>query len=148
MDEQTLKTVTGVCAMWGAAVSTFLALIKIWETFWKDRIRLETSYSFSGQYGAVDEISIVNLSGIPVQVQDWSLVWKPNRFRWRTSEIDVTPESTGRFTIPAKNDYTLLFEEFNKFDWSPRAARNRKLYLILYVFGRKRPKILKVGGGQ
>lgn len=152
MDDQTLRVATAACAIWGAAVSTSLGLVKLWETFWKDRLRLETTYSFIGLREEADEITVVNLSGLPVQVSHWTLAWKPNPFRWCTSEIDVTPErepqSISRFTIPSKGEYTLYFEEDSKLDWSYRTAQHRNLYLTLYIFGRRRPKELKVGAGQ
>jgi hypothetical protein len=150
MDDQTLRVATAACAIWGAGVSTLLGLVKIWETFWKDRLRLEATHSFIDPCEKADEITVVNLSGLPVQVSHWTLAWKPNPFRWRTSEIDVTPEPecVGRFTIPSKGNYTLYFEEDAKFDSSYRTARHRNLYLTLNIFGRRQPKVLKVGAGQ
>jgi hypothetical protein len=91
MDDQTLKAVVATSAIWGAVVSTILGLVKLWETFWKDRIRLATTYSFTGEEGAPDTITVANLSGAPVQVSGWTLAWKPNFFsRWNTSTIEVT----------------------------------------------------------
>jgi len=123
--------------------------VKFWEVFWKDRIRLETSYSFSGAPWDVDEIHIVNLSGVTLQISHWKLEWKPNAFRWRTSPIDMTPEyASGMFTLTPHDRHTLTFDAEEKFDWSYRSAKHRNLYLTLYAFGRKRPLVLKVGAGQ
>jgi hypothetical protein len=137
-------------AIWGACVPTILAVVKLWEIFWKDRIRLATTYSFTGEEGASDTITVVNLSGAPVQVSGWMLAWKPNFFsRWNTSTIEVTHDEEGTmFTIPAKDCYTLEFQESDKFDWSYRNALHRQLYLTLRIFGRRKPKVLKVGAGQ
>lgn len=146
MYDQTLKT---ACAVWGAVLSTMLGLVKLWEVFWKDRVRLKTTYSFSTQEGSTDEITIVNLSSVPVQVSRWELAWKPKSFHWCTSTIDVTPhEGTSIFTVGPKDNHTICFEEDSKFDWSYRSTGNRALCLTLHIFGRRRPKVLRVGVWQ
>jgi hypothetical protein len=148
MDEQTLKTLVALCAIWGAGISTILGAVKLWESFWKDRIRLATTYSFTGQEGASDKITIVNLSAVPVQVSHWTLAWKPNLFHRKLSVIDVTPvEGTPMFTIPPRNSHTLNFEEQSKFDWGYRSAHHRQLFLTLHIFGQK-SKVLKICAGQ
>jgi hypothetical protein len=50
--------------VWGAALATMLGAIKLWEV-WKDRLRLATTYSFTGQEGAPDQITIINLGPLP-----------------------------------------------------------------------------------
>jgi hypothetical protein len=155
MNEDALKVAVSLCALWGAVVSTVLAAVKFWETFWKDRIRLDSSHDFSSLAGAADTITIVNLSAVPVQVSHWTLAWKPTLlFRWNTPTLDVTPEDgTGMFTIPPKDSYTLEFPDEaspsgrSKFDWSYRSATHRQLLLTLHIFGR-RPKVLKIHAGM
>ena len=144
MDDYTIKVATFSCAVWGAALSTSLGFVKFWETFWKDRIRLDTSYSWSGQEGAIDEIVIANLSSVPLQVAYWSLAWKPKLFHFRTSTLDVSPDEVSGFKIDGKDTYTLYFEEQSKFDWGYRTSQHRALYLTLHLFGRKRPKSLRI----
>jgi len=149
MDDQTARIATTACAIWGAGISTLLGGVKLWETFWKDRLKLATTYSFSDQSDAAHEITVVNLSGVPVQICRWSLAWMPNSFRWFTSTIDVTPqEGAGIFTIPPKDSYALYFKEDSKFDWSYRTTRHRHLDLTLHIFGRSKPYMLKVYAGR
>jgi hypothetical protein len=143
MDDRTLKIV----AIWGACVSTILGLVKLWETFWKDRVRLVASGHFTTQEGVSDEIVIVNLSGAAVQVSYWTLAWKPNFFRRNTSKIDVTPEGNNIFAIPANDRHVLEFQEQDKFDWSHRGTLHSQLYLTMHIFGRRKPKVLKVHAG-
>lgn len=147
MDSEAWKVVLGG---WGAVLSTALAAIKIWEVTLKDRVRLRTSYSFSSQVDADDEIVIVNLSPLPLQISHWCLFWKPNFLSWGKEEIDVTPDldRVGRFTVGARDSYAMVFSEQDRFDWSHRSAAGRKLYLVLHVFGKRRPILLKVGAGQ
>lgn len=149
MDDQMLKIATVVCAVWGAGISTLLGSVKLWETFWKDRVRLASNYSFSDAEGSTDKITAVNLSSVPIQVSHWVLAWKPKPFRWCTSTIGVTPyEGTSMFKIEPRDSYTIRFEEEAKFDWSYRSASHRALFLTVHIFGRRRPKVLKIGAGQ
>ena len=105
MDNETIKSSVTIYA---AVLSTLLGGIKLWETFWKDRIRLATTNSFSGQKGAADEITIVNLSNVPVQVSHWELGWKPRLFKRGKPARDVTPDDTSMFKILPKDSQTGL----------------------------------------
>ena len=53
-----------VLALWGAGLSTALALVKMWE-LWSSRSRVEVSYAFSGGPDGND-IIIRNLSDKPM----------------------------------------------------------------------------------
>ncbi|MEY9328214.1 hypothetical protein ABIA20_005248 [Sinorhizobium fredii] len=123
--------------VWGAVLSTGLACIKIWETFWKDRIRLAKSYSFAGEGGPASTISIANLTALPVLVSSWELVWEPKVFRWRVKRLDCTPDDISGFTIDRYSVLTLEFDE-QRFPWGYRVSRHRTLCLYLKVYGRKR----------
>lgn len=70
----------GLLALWGAVVSSGLAGIKIWETFWRDRIKIESTYSISYSPEWPHQITIANMSSIPVQVSSAELYWVPNFF--------------------------------------------------------------------
>ncbi len=133
---------------WAALVSTSLAAIKIWETFWRDGIRLASSYILSGETGGQHEIVVANLSPVPVQVSDWRLTWKPRWFAFWLKEVNVTPEETRRFKIEGHNDYQLDFEGIEHFAWGWTVASGRQLVLELNLFGRNRPLRLPVGAGQ
>jgi len=133
---------------WAAVVSTSLAAIKIWETFWRDRIRLATSYSLTGETGGQHEIVVANLSPVPVQVSDWRLAWEPRWFAFWLKEVNVTPEETWRFKIEGHNDYQLDFKGCDQFAWGWTVSSGRQLVLKLRLFGRNRPLRLRVGAGQ
>jgi hypothetical protein len=129
--------------IWGGCLSTILATIKVWEIGWRNRLRLETSF-WNGP-DETDEITIVNLSSNPVLVSGWSLAWEPNLFHRRVKSIDVTPEYAGnRFKVDPKDFYVLSFSEADSFDSTYAVSRNRKLYLSMSLFGRKKPKKLMV----
>jgi hypothetical protein len=129
--------------VWSVGLSTILGLIKLWETLWRDRIKLSTTYSFTSANKVDDEITIVNLSDRTVQVAHWSLAWQ-NAFS-ATSITDLTPDNGGyRFTIDPKSEHTIKFSDADKFDWGSRAAKGRKMFLTLFLFGRRRPMKLLV----
>jgi hypothetical protein len=131
--------------LWGAGLSTILGLIKLWETFWRDRVKLSTTYSFTGAQGVADEITVVNRSDQPVQVSHWSLAWESKLLHRSKTLEDLTPyEGGGRFVIDSKAEHTLYFSEGDKFDWGWKAAEGREMYLRLFLFGRRRPIKLRI----
>jgi hypothetical protein len=149
MDEGTQKFILAVCAIWGAALSTFLGAIKIWETFWRDRIRFETSSFFCGFDQMEDRISVANLSPKTVQVHYWELKWEPRHFWSKVDSIDVSPHDYDcqQFEIKGHSKYTLRFVEFSKFDCSIKTKTGRQLCLYLHTYGRKKPYKLRIHAG-
>jgi hypothetical protein len=144
LSEETIKLIGFALAAWGALISTLLAGVKLWESFWKDRVKLDTSYSFIGLDDVPDEITVVNLTSIPVQVMSWALTWKPNLFHRKLGELDQTPDDVDGFTIPARGSHTLYFGDMDKLSWDHTISSNRTLKLMLFLYGRRRPIILKV----
>lgn len=135
----------------GTVLAWILFLIKVWETFFRDKLRLVTTYSFNSLENVSDTISIVNLSPVPVMVSHWSLEWKPRWFRQGTKSIDVTPDFDGLDTTGLKiapHDYEAIeFAGLDKFDWGHKTATGRRLILTLHLFGRRRPIALVVHRG-
>ena len=56
-------------ALWGAALSSLLAVVKFWE-IWRNRRRVEISHSFSSQEMG-NEVTIRNLSSTPQIITYW-----------------------------------------------------------------------------
>ncbi|MFK0339206.1 hypothetical protein ACIQT7_18210 [Agrobacterium deltaense] len=139
-------TVTTIIAVWGAIVSSGLAAIKLWEVFWKDRLRLATSYMLTGERGGEHEIVVANISPLPVQIASWKLAWEPKLFRFNKPEIDVSPdwEDIGRFKIDAHSSYVLKFGGLNQFSWDYKTSAGRRLTLRLKIFGLRREKVLRI----
>lgn len=144
LDGELIKTVLPI---WGAGLSTMLGLVKAWEVFWRDRLRIETSYSFVGNDDP-DTIIVVNLSNKPVQVSHWTLTWSPTWFRFWIETIDATPDEGGAsFFVGAHSQQILTFSDHDKIPSSYNTTRGRKLVLRLHIFGRSRIKKLKVYPG-
>jgi len=133
---------------WAAVVSTSLAAIKLWETFWRDRLRLATTYSLSGESGGRHEITVANLSPVPIQIMSWDLFWQPRWFAFWLNAVNVTPDDPWRFKIVGHDAYQLNFEGCDQFEWGWKVASGRQLVLKLNLFGRKLPIRLRVGAGQ
>ncbi|MGQ3047829.1 MAG: hypothetical protein ACT6RD_15400 [Brevundimonas sp.] len=129
-------------SVWGSALATGLAALKIWEV-WRDRVRLSTSYSFSSSpdYGDTS-IIVENPSAIPVLVTYWELFWAERLFGWTLFERGEAYPEEGycNITIGAHNRHQFDFSGSNWFKTVNEIdGRRVKLYLRLYVAGRKRP---------
>lgn len=125
-------------------ISCFLFFVKLWEAFWKDRIKLDTSYFLTGERGEPHEVVIANLSPMPVQVSHWELAWEPRWFAFWLKKIDVTPDETWRFKINGRDAHEISYE----FLWNGTTASGRHLVVRLKLFGRRRRVRLVVGAGQ
>jgi hypothetical protein len=62
-------------SLWGAALSSILALIKITEV-WGNRFKIEISYMFRSDPDYGNDVSIQNLSGKPVLLNYMELFYK------------------------------------------------------------------------
>lgn len=131
-------------ATWGATLSTVLGGIKIWEVFFKDRVRLDTSFLFTDEPGGAHEIDIANLSPIPVQISAWTLAYEPRLFRWNLETVELTHAYNRGFRIDGHSSKKLSFSGIDKFAWGSDAPSNTNLCLTLHIFGRTRPKRLRV----
>lgn len=141
---------TLLIALMGLLLSAINITYTIWDKLSAKRLRLATTYFVTGEDGTPDTITIVNLSPFPVQVSYWHLQWRPNLFHPFRSTVEAAefnPEDSSVFTILAYNNFTLKFFDPDKFDWSYRTSRHRKLYLTMDIFGHGR-KRLKIGAGR
>ena len=62
-------------AIWGACLSTILAVIKVFE-FWKSRLCVYTSFAFTDEPDRGNEIIIENPSNQGLIIKHWELIWK------------------------------------------------------------------------
>jgi hypothetical protein len=132
----------------GSVVAFVLFAIKIWEVFFKDRVRLESSYSFTGEVSGTDEVTIVNLSPRPVQVRTYRLIWKRRFWKPWMRDIDTTPDEPGSFKVSGYDSKTLVFSEGDRIKWDHTVASGRQLVMFAEVYGRRREKRIVIGGGQ
>lgn len=130
-------------AWWGAALSTFLAFIKLFE-LWKDRFRLEISYNFAGYATVGNEILIGNLSTRPVLVGHWQLLYGKWYWPiWKFEPFDAADHDASDLRIEAHDTCSLMFADADWFDWGASALNGRAIYIRMHVAGR-RPIVKKV----
>lgn len=131
-------------AIWGAVLSTSLAAIKAWEV-WRQRIRLTTSYSFTSNPDQGNDIIIENPSSTPVMISYWELLWvRRNCFRTKINYGEFPDEGYCNITVGPHSRYVLSFREQHHFIQGRPTEREGKLYLKLYIVGRRRPIWLSV----
>ena len=138
---------TGVnyVAWWGAGLSTLLAVVKLWE-LWRDRFRIDVGHNFTSEPEIGNEIFVRNLSVKPIILSHWELlhgsgIWPFRKF----TELESPGPSASDIRIEPHSSKTFTFSEVNHFDWGHKALQGRKIYMRLYVAGR-RPVLKKVYG--
>ena len=133
-------------ALWGAALSTVLAAIKIWE-IWKTRVRVEIGYNFTGNDDMGNEVIIRNLSSTPLIITYWELIWRQRTlFGWKQSHAIGPEESVEDTKLAAHSSFKLIFQGKDHFDWGSSALNGRKIFIRLCVAGRSRPLMRKIYG--
>jgi len=129
-------------ALWGAVLSTVLAIIKIYE-LWRDRFRIEVSYSFTSDRNRGNKVFIRNLSSKAVILSYWELMdleksWPLKQFHSFSSPEDEAQD----VRIDPLSSYTLSFTELDNFVW----GSYKKIYIRLHIAGRRKPIVKKVYG--
>ena len=137
---------TNPIALWGAVLSTILAVIKGWE-IWKGRSRVEVSYNFTGNDDIGNEVIIRNLGSTPIIITYWELVWlQRDLFHWKQSHSIGPEEIAADIKLAAHSSTKLTFQGQNGFDWSVSALKGRKIFIRLHLAGKFRPTMRKVYG--
>lgn len=116
-----------VASVWGALLSTVLGGLKIWEMFWKDRVRLYSTYNLTGPGGPDSTVTTANLTPLPVMVRGWSLVWEPRALRFWAKSNDVTPYEARGFMVKGHTTFEMSFDEETRFAWDWKTAKHRDL---------------------
>lgn len=129
--------------VWGASLSTLLAILKFVE-FWRDRFRLEVNYDFSTDPHEGNKITVRNLTTKPVTIPYRQLLIRP---RWalfqKREEIPFTDEPPYDVNIPAHASHTFEFKEQSHFSLKSKLLAGKTIYLKVWLAGR-RPITLKV----
>ena len=133
--------------VWGAVLSTGLALLKVWE-FQKSRLKLSTTFYFTSEPEEGNKITVINTSDTPILISYWELIWvKRVRLFQKKLTYEMTPDPDDAYyttTIGPHSTHTWHFSEGDFFLWGPSQVSKGQLYLKLYILGRRRPRWLKV----
>jgi hypothetical protein len=134
---------TAFLAWWGAILSTALAVVKIFE-LWRDRFRVEVSYSLVGDEEIGNTVFIRNLSGRPFILTYWELFYASRYLaRWRAEAIQDREFDAGDYKVEPFSTLPLRFSEAKYFSWHENALRGRAIYIRLHLAGR-RPIVRRV----
>ena len=135
---------TAILSVWAAILSTVLAAIKLWE-MWSTRMRLRTSFSFTGDPQRGNEITIQNPTDTPVMINYWELLWR-KRFRLKSTTVDGIFPEVGYcdITVGQHASHYFEFRDDKHFDWGRSTTSKGWLYLRLHVVGRRKPVTLMV----
>jgi hypothetical protein len=132
-------------AWWGAGLSTLLAIVKLWEIL-KSRFRVDVGYNFTSEPEIGNNILVRNLSSNPIILEYWELHYGSYWWPFRKFEKFESPDfDTNDLQIQPHSSYKFSFTGRYYFDSSPQTLKGRKIYLKLYIAGRK-PFYKKVFG--
>lgn len=124
-------------ALWGAVLSTLLAVVKIWE-IWRERFRLEIGYNFSDNIVVGNKIILRNLSGKPIILSYWELLHCTGNWpRKVLTSIAYPDHDESDRRIDPYSTLELSFTEQNYFEWGRKALRGGKILIRLHIAGRK-----------
>lgn len=128
-----------VFALWGAGLSTLLALIKIWE-LWSARSRIEVSCGFVSLPEIGNDVIIRNLSEKPIILTYWELLFCERKgLKWVPYKNKNPAEDTCDICIAAHSSKKLTFSGSDHFEWGHKALGGKRLYFNMYIAGRRRP---------
>lgn len=136
-------------AFWGAGLSTVLALVKFWE-IWQDRRRVEVSYVFNGVPEIGNDIIIRNISDKPLILTWWELHFCKRRgLSWKSYYNENPGADASDLCMSPHSSKFINFREADYFDWGHKALAGKRIYLHMYIAGKKRPiKRLVYSGGR
>lgn len=122
--------------IWGAILSSILGAIKLFE-LWRDRHRVEVSYSFTSDVHEGNTITIRNLSNRQIIISYWELFTARDKNGKHELELlSYKDYDTSDLQIAANSSYSLHFCEANYFNTSHNFLKGRKIYIKLCIAGR------------
>ena len=131
-------SITLILAIWGAALSTVLAGIKLWEINRYSR-RIHVAYLLTGDPIKEDKIIIYNLSKRVIRIEHWELLWVTRKpfLNKKIVPIDIFENGDYSLNLPANSIQPLNFNGQYHFNWRPEIEKNVKLFIKLRIAGRK-----------
>lgn len=130
-------------AWWGAALSTLLAIVKIWE-LWRERFRIHAVLISTTNRDIGNEIRIRNLSPQHLIITDWELFYGA-RF-WsslKKKSIHGREYDADDYILAPYSTYKCTFSDELFFRTDVKHLKGRAIYLKLHFAGR-RPTLRKL----
>lgn len=133
-------------ALWGAMVATILAIIKIFEIVLPEKTKIDTTFSFIGDEGAPDIITLVNTSKTKRAVLYYDIQWIPPVYNFWKGNIEIDlgfEDGMSAFMLEPHEPLELIFKSPYKLSWGPGIPFNYRLVISLRIAGRRfRKKIV------
>jgi len=129
-------------SVWGAGLSTLLATVQLINLY-RNRTRLSTSYHYSANEGASDDITLYNIGKRDLMINDYKLFFAKSRTSNKKKYIEKTfPDESVHLSLKANDKIQLSFTEQYRISF-PGNAENT-LFIELSIVGRKSRKVLKI----
>lgn len=130
-------------ALWGAVVSTVLAIREIA----KSRTKIEIGHAFADSPEIGNEIIIRNISASPIIITHWELLWIKRKFLLcKKIRREGPDEFNSDISLGEQERTSLMFVDQYHFDWGWKSLNGGKIYLKLRIAGKKWPRYYKVYG--
>lgn len=128
---------TQILAVWGSALSTILAGVKVWEV-WNNRLKIDVSAKWTESEDIGHSITIRNLSSFPVMLVGWELFYRQQKFLIPQDElIEKNDFDWSDVTI---NPVSVFSLDFNGQDYfSTRKTLEGNVICIKLYFSRNKP---------
>ena len=127
-------------ALWGAVLSTILAVVKFHE-IWEARTKIEVTYDLASSPEIGNKIIIRNLSGKPIIITYWELYWQKRKYGIIPVIMNgIYPnEEFPDKKLEAHSSTSITLAGSSHFEWNKKALGKSKIYLYLHIAGRKKP---------
>lgn len=124
---------TQILALWGAVISTLLAILKVTE-YWSNRFRIGISFVFRGHPNIGNDVTVQNLSRDSILLDYIEIYQKKGVWPFCKSLLLWSPEDeTLNRRIEGKSGVKFNFREMDYFE----PKKNSRLYIKLFVAGRR-----------
>lgn len=125
---------TQILAVWGSALSTILAGVKVWEV-WNNRLKIDVSAKWTGSEDIGHSITIRNLSSFPVMLVGWELFYRQQKFL--IPQVELIEKNDFDWSDVTINPVSVLSLDFNGQDYfSTRKTSEGNVICIKLYFSR------------
>lgn len=145
MNAQYLTYYSAIVSTISLLIAVLLAVLRIREYF-RDNRGITVSHYWTGNPDASDFIYLTNLSSTPVLIDHWELEWHEPRFlrRSKISNIHLFDDEDLHISLEPRKRKALEFKDQYRFNWFPKNKPKAKLFIRLFLSGRKKSLVLKV----
>lgn len=127
-----------IVALWGAGLSTLLAVVKLWE-LWAARRRVEIICNPDSDPEIGNDIIIRNLSSQPIIISYWELLFCERKaFRWKVYRNENPSEYISDLSIAGYSSKQIHLSGRDHFQWNHKALGGKRLYFKVCIAGQRR----------